>query len=59
MFPFLKEIDKNGYLRATRSLSHRGEAILEEMMTGSFPELMEDRDPKNEKQKMSQVTRKK
>lgn len=59
MFPFLKEIDKNGYLRAISSLSHRGEAILEEIMTGSFPELMEDRGPKNEKQKMSQVRHKK
>lgn len=45
---FSKKIEKNGYGRATSILSHRGEATLEDIMSGSFPELMKDKGPKTE-----------
>lgn len=50
---FSKEIEINGYWGRRAIYPHSSEAILEEIMNGSFPELMKDKGPKNESQGMS------
>lgn len=40
---FLKKIEKNGYWRVISILFYRGEVILEDIMSGSFLELMKDK----------------